>query len=271
MGKSNMHEDQFQVHAEAEQRHWWFRARRSIIRQLVASVMPPNKDRLILDVGCGTGANAAALNEDYECIGIDTSPHAIGLAKQRFPETHFVCGVAPTDIQELCQRADLYLMTDVLEHIEDDFGALARLVQHARPGSHFLLTVPADPSLWSGHDESHGHFRRYDRHSFSKLWKDLPMRERFCTYMNSRLFPAIKCVRTVNRWLGRTAGHAGTDVAVPHPWVNEILEQTFRGESVTINRLIDHPDRHGYKWGVSLIALLERSEGLVPSSSQQAA
>ena len=40
---------------------------------------------------------------------------------------------------------------------------LSELLAAASPGCYFLLTVPADPSLWSEHDESFGHYRRYDR------------------------------------------------------------------------------------------------------------
>ena len=40
---------------------------------------------------------------------------------------------------------------------------LSGLLAAAAPGAYFLLTVPADESLWSEHDESFGHYRRYDR------------------------------------------------------------------------------------------------------------
>ena len=50
---------------------------------------------MIVDVGCGTGANIAAMAEDYTCVGIDPSREAIELARSRFPGGRFVCGPRP--------------------------------------------------------------------------------------------------------------------------------------------------------------------------------
>src|SRR5690606_11962729 len=48
---------QFDLHAQIERRHWWFVARRRIIRSLIEAAIPPDQDRLVIDVGCGTGGN----------------------------------------------------------------------------------------------------------------------------------------------------------------------------------------------------------------------
>ena len=158
-----MQSEQFQLHAEIEQRHWWFVARRRILRRLVAEVVPPSPDALIVDIGCGTGGNVAALADSYRCVGIDTSAEAIALARRRFPQVQFIAGCAPNDLGPLAGQAKLLLLTDVLEHIEDDYLALSEILTATSPGCHLLITVPADESLWSQHDESFGHYRRYDR------------------------------------------------------------------------------------------------------------
>ena len=62
---------QFQIHSEIEQEHWWFLARRTVMKSLLSRVCPPSKDRLLVDVGCGTGGNSAFFKDDYTCIGID--------------------------------------------------------------------------------------------------------------------------------------------------------------------------------------------------------
>ena len=59
---------QFALHAELEDRHWWFRGRRAIVRRLVHRAFPPADGRAIVDVGCGTGANLADFAGPY---GID--------------------------------------------------------------------------------------------------------------------------------------------------------------------------------------------------------
>ena len=47
----------FQRHAAVEEQHWWFLARHRIMHRLVARVLPPSNDRVVVDFGCGTGAN----------------------------------------------------------------------------------------------------------------------------------------------------------------------------------------------------------------------
>ena len=99
----------------------------------------------MIDVGCGTGANLAALADRFNCVGIDTSAEAVELAQQRFPQAEFRVGYAPDDLGDLMPRANLVMLMDVLEHVEDDVGLLSSLIDAAEPGCHFLVTVPADP------------------------------------------------------------------------------------------------------------------------------
>ena len=256
-----MQKAQFDLHATIEERHWWFVGRRRILRSLVASVLPPSRKSLIIDVGCGTGANIAAFAGGYRCVGIDTSADAIAHARSRFPSVTFLNGMAPDDLGDLAGQADLFMLTDVLEHVEDDKGMLARLLASVRPGAHVLLTVPADPSLWSNHDVSFGHYRRYTRQTFRAVWKGLPVRPRLVSAFNSRLFPVVKAIRTMNRLRNETSGDAGTDLALPSGPINKILTGFFAGES---KRLVDVISRRGakpYCSGVSLVAILLREPG----------
>ena len=56
---------------------------------------------------------------------------------------------------------DLVVMTDVLEHLDDPAGALGAVRARLKPGGALLMTVPATPWLWSAHDVTHHHRRRY--------------------------------------------------------------------------------------------------------------
>src|SRR5262245_37315921 len=51
-------------------------------------------------------------------------------------------------------------MFDVLEHIQDDIGALRDIRSLLDPDGALLLTVPAHASLWSYFDEASRHCRR---------------------------------------------------------------------------------------------------------------
>jgi hypothetical protein len=201
--------EQFQLHAEIEQRHWWFVGRRRILRRLIA-------------------------------------------------------GSVPSDLGELAGQARLFLLTDVLEHVGDDFAMLSELLAAASPGCCFLLTVPADESLWSEHDESFGHYRRYDRARLEQVWAGLPAKTLLISYFNTRLLPLVRLVRAWNHRRGHAAGRAGTDFWLPDRPANVLLTAIFAGEAARLVRSVRAPRLCGYRAGASLIALLRREEGVIP-------
>ncbi len=256
-----MQSEQFQLHAEIEQRHWWFVARRQILRRLAAELIPPSAQTMVVDIGCGTGANIGALAGDYRCVGIDTSAEAIELAERRFPEVEFLTGRAPHDLGVRMGQARLFVMTDVLEHVADDFAMLSELLGAASPGSYFLLTVPADESLWSEHDESFGHYRRYHRERLASLWAGLPVDTLLLSYFNSRLMPVIRAIRARNRRRGKASGHCGTDFWIPPGPINGALRAVMAGESKRLLGMIRGQASQDYPRGASLIAVLRRNEG----------
>lgn len=258
-----MQAEQFELNYAVETSHWWFTARRSIFGELIRQILPPSRETTIVDVGCGTGGNFLKLAQDYNCVGIDPSAAAIELAKRRQPQVQFIRGFAPDDLGDLCQQAQLFMLTDVLEHVPDDFALLSRLFSVAKPGAYFLLTVPADERLWSAHDESHRHYRRYDRARFQRLWRDLPATELLAEYYNARLYPVVRGMRALNRLRGRSSGAADTDLKMPSPQINQMLHRTFASESRVLRGVLAGAKQQGYARGVSLIAILRREPGEV--------
>jgi SAM-dependent methyltransferase len=255
-----MQSEQFQLHATIEQQHWWFVGRRRILCRLIAEALPAAAGTTVVDIGCGTGANLAALADRYRCIGIDTSAEAVALARQRFPAVQFITGMAPRDLGDEMGRARLMLLTDVLEHVSDDFAMLSGLLSAATPGCLFLLTVPADESLWSEHDESFGHYRRYDRARLEHVWTGLPVSTLLLSYFSSRLLPVVRSIRAWNRFRGHASGTAGTDFWLPNRAANALLTATFAGESRRLLHCLRGRKR-GYRAGSSLIAILRRESG----------
>jgi SAM-dependent methyltransferase len=257
-----MNEAQYDLHAEIEDRHWWFAGRRAIVKRLLARIVPPGPDALVIDVGCGTGANIAALAPAYRCLGLDSSAQAIDHARARFSGVEYVCEAGVGACADRFANASAVLIMDVLEHVEDDFSMLSQVLALLRPGAHLLITVPADPSLWTQHDESFGHWRRYDAERLRVTWRGLAVEERLLSYFNTRLYPIVKLVRTVTRQRRRTAGAAGTDFTVPPAPINRGLERLFAGEGRMLERGIDRGGRP-YVRGASLIAILRRTEGTI--------
>jgi SAM-dependent methyltransferase len=251
--------EQFALFARIEQDHWWFVARRQIIGRILRLVVPPNENKTIIDVGCGTGGNIASLAGEYRCCGIDTTPDAIALARERFANVPFVLGAFPAGLEGFLDVASAITCMDVIEHVQDDVGFAKRLIDAAPPGSHLLLTVPADMTLWSQHDVTNDHYRRYDREGFAKVWAGLPVTVRLMSYFNSRLYPMVKAARWVANRRKTSHGADGTDFKMSSPPVNRLLMKIFRGESSKLEKSLDAPESPPYRRGVSLIALLRKS------------
>lgn len=248
-----MQPEQFAAHARVEERHWWFTGRRAILLRLIRAVVPPGG--AVADVGCGTGGNAAALAAaGYTMLGLDPSTQAIALARERFPGVTFVESDDPRRAAGHLAGGGLLLMTDVLEHVADDRALLTAAIDAVRPGSHLLLTVPADPSLWSAHDEAFGHHRRYTAATLAVLWREAPVDVRLLSAFNARLRPLIALHR---RWRGDRVAPGG-DLDVPTGPLNRLLHAVFAGEAGRLVAAIDH-SAPPWRRGVSLVALLRRA------------
>jgi len=65
---------------------------------------------------------------------------------------------------------DLVCALDIVEHVDDDEGALSELARVACAGATLLMSVPLHPSQWTAFDDFVGHRRRYEpQHLQSKL------------------------------------------------------------------------------------------------------
>ncbi len=245
-------------HRDVEDAHWWFVGRRKIFLDVIREVMRPSPGDLVVDVGCGTGGNVAALTGQYRCLGMDHSELAIDYARRKYPDCEFMLGDTLTGMSEVTDETALYTLTDVLEHIEDDRTFLAQVVAQARRGAHILITVPANPVLWSALDEEAGHFRRYETETLAALWSDLPVDVRFISYFNSRLYPLIWLARALGRWLPLFDGKRGSDLNIPPAPVNCCLSTVFAGETRRITALLNDGGGKPYTKGVSIVALLRR-------------
>ncbi len=230
-----MREDYYAEYAEFEENNWWFVSRRFIIRRLLAKRLPPAEHRRILDAGCGTGINLAMLREFGDVDGIDSSAKAVAYCGEREEKS-----VRQADLLELPLENDLYdLVTalDVLEHIQDDAGALAEIVRVCRPGGRILLTVPAFPGLWGDHDVVNQHVRRYSPSRFYTLVEESGLTIEHRSGMNLFLFPAAFLWRTYRRLLHRPSpGPNGPrpDNSHRHPIVNGLLRAAFTAEAPLI-------------------------------------
>ena len=110
----------------------------------------------IVEFGAGIGALADIWRTEFgispTCIEID--PNLAKLLQSKGFEVYNLISKVNEPIK--------YLYTsNVLEHIEDDLSALITIRQKMQLGSLLIIYVPALPILYSSHDKSIGHYRRY--------------------------------------------------------------------------------------------------------------
>ncbi|HRP07202.1 MAG TPA: hypothetical protein PLL69_01825, partial [Gemmatimonadales bacterium] len=61
------------------------------------------------------------------------------------------------------ERLDTAIALNVVEHIEDDVGAVRSMADSLVPGGRVVILVPALQWIYGRMDEELGHFRRYNK------------------------------------------------------------------------------------------------------------
>ena len=229
-----MEEHVYQQLYDLEDAHWWFRGRRAVLWAMLRRAGVPERagGARILDAGCGTGRNLAEFGRLGTAQGVDPSPQAIEFCRRRGLAEVEAGGLEALPFAD--GAFDLILATDVLEHVERDDVAASELRRVAAPGALLVVTVPAYRWLWSQHDDSHHHLRRYTAGSLRRRLAAAGWRPVLITYFNSLLLPPIALVRTLAR---RRAPRDGrTDYQLTGAALNRMLELPLRAEASLIAR-----------------------------------
>ena len=200
----------YQQMAELDERHWWYRARRKVLAELIRREVRPPRNAQILELD----DEARALSEKRLGRKIMRSPlPELG----EVPDRHY----------------DLIGAFDVIEHIADDKAALASIATKLKSGGKFVMAVPAHQWMWSAHDVVNHHQRRYSKRGLKALIDGSPLKLEKLGYMNSLLFPIAVAERAASKLLGKE----NADVKLPPAPLNAALEKVFAGERYLVGRL----------------------------------
>lgn len=209
--------------------HWYYASKAAALDRL----LQPVRFRTIADIGAGSGFFSRHLLEERAeareatCVDINyATDRDEWLADKRVAYRRDAKGVG----------ADLYLLMDVLEHVEDDVGMLSSVVQHAPATAQFVITVPAFSFLWSGHDEYLGHYRRYTLAQIADVARRAGLTIDKQCYFFGALFPAVAAVRMARRLLHPSAAPASDMKPLP-ALLNAVLRGVCRIEerAFTVN------------------------------------
>ena len=244
-----MYPDEYRVMFEIEDDYWWYRGLRELIKRLLERYLPAGSSQpMILDVGCGTGANLKLMQSYGNAIGVDISEEAIGFCRARgIPESRMLRASA-IDLPFPDRQFDLATSFEVLCNLKDDAAAFREIARVLKPGASFVVGLPAYQWLWSMHDVAVGHERRYDARQVREKLSSAGFQVERVTYANAMLLPLIAAVRLVGQ-RGKQKVHSDL---VPLPrMVNSFLTALFMAEMRTVSRV-------NLPFGVTLIAVARK-------------
>jgi SAM-dependent methyltransferase len=201
--------------AELEDDHWWYRERRHLLAKAISRLTPGRA----LDIGAAGGGNTRVLRDhgwdavalEYGSDGAEVA-HGRGLPTLRGDATRLPIADA---------SLDLVMAFDLLEHLHDDDAAVAEVRRVLKPSGTYLVAVPADPRLWSSHDEAVDHVRRYTREGLLDLLERGGFEIADVRSWNVLLRPVVAMRR-------RTS--SGSDLDDLHPVVNLGLRTIITAE-----------------------------------------
>ncbi len=184
-----------------------------------------------LDVGAGDGwiaqqaIDRLPASSEITCWDINYSTEELSSPLAQRPGLHLVTA-------EPAGRFDGVLMLDVIEHLENDISFLQNIVETKMTEDGWILvSVPAYQSLFTSHDVSLKHYRRY---SPSQLVAVLQAAGLSVTSQGS-LFQSLLLVRILQAARERlrppTSGSTGVGAWSGGPLVTRSLERVLGAES----------------------------------------
>ncbi len=178
---------------QLEEQLWWYRGMRMITRAVLdrfAGPPPPMGGvRNILDAGCGTGGALKWL-ADYGCVtGVDLTPYALRLARQRGPARLTCATLAALPLPS--EQFDLVTSFDVIVSMPapEERLALREMARVLRPGGLLLVRVAAFDWLRGAHDRVWRIKHRYTAPDLHRRLEAAGLRVELLSYANMWLFP----------------------------------------------------------------------------------
>jgi SAM-dependent methyltransferase len=238
--------------AKAETRHFWFRGFRAFVTPLLRHAAAGLARPLILDCGCGTGANLELLDRFGRAYGFDVSDVGlrIGRAAGRTRLTRASVAAAPFATASF----DIVTSFDVLYSLDDRHEqlAIAEMYRMLKPGGFAIVNVAAMNVLRGDHSVLSREVRRYNRADLSTRLEAAGFTIARITYTNATLFLPLLVARMLQRRRGlRDETDAEHEIVVPPEPINASMSVVMWAESLWL-RMFNAP------FGSSLLCLAQK-------------
>lgn len=206
-------------------RHWYYKSKAAALDRVVGAA--PGR---VLDVGAGAGffARHLLLRGATSAVCVDPG-YASDLDELVYDRPLLFRRAAQTG------PAELILMMDVLEHVDDDVGLARTVIAAAAPGTRVVVTVPAFNWMWSGHDVFLEHRRRYTLAGVHRVLAAAGLRNEGGRYLYGFVLPLAAASRVPARVMQIVLGRPlrpASQMRPARPLANTVLSAMCRMEAL---------------------------------------
>lgn len=239
-----MDDDEYQRMIDAGERHWWYRATRSLLEGLISPHLGSTvEDTICLDAAGGSGATgswlagrALTVLDDFELVALRAAAR-----------DHVGYRPVRADLNSLPHRThsfDVVLCVTALYHKmnPDPQAVVNEFARVTKPGGLVCLMEPGGKRLWRGHDEVTQAARRFSLAEIKGLTHTagLDLVRATCAY--SFLVPAAAVMGLLER------GKSTSDVGRNESGLGGLLGQVARAERALLRKV-------SLPFGLSVIAI----------------
>ncbi|MFZ0121741.1 MAG: class I SAM-dependent methyltransferase [Pseudonocardiaceae bacterium] len=244
-----MEKSEYARMAEHEQNYWWHLGRLEIIQTYMKRALRNRSNSIILNVGCGTGGTIGMLEKFGKVDNVDASNDAVAYVKKLGYRD--IVKIEDIDLPFKDKTYDVVGAFDVLEHIEDHESALFEWKRVLKDDGAIVITVPAYQWLWSEHDVSLHHRRRYTIKSLTAVAGKVGLRTEKKSYAISFSLPLVVGFRFASKILKNKAHSETSYVPVPRA-VNKLFIAILKAEAKMHNKI-------SLPVGTSVIAIMRKN------------
>lgn len=230
-----------QSYRTLDSEHWWWRARKEAILDLLQLRLPREGWGEILDIGCGDGLFFDQLLKFGNVEGVEPCSELISPDS---PHRHRIHLSTFDDMFRPGKHYSLILLLDVLEHVVNPVGFLRHALRLLTENGTILITVPAFNILWTNHDIVNHHLTRYTKKSFRAVAEKAGMSIIEERYWFQWTFPVKLAQRACEKLLRIDPANP----KIPITSINRNLYRLSRSELAIANRV-------SFPFGSSLLVM----------------
>lgn len=234
-----------------EKDHWYYSGKRDIVKYWLFKIFGQTSDKILVDIGAGTGILAKELNSYFSTFACDENPVELKIPVKFSFLKSIAC--TATDLPFPHNSIDIITAIDVIEHIRDERKAFLEFNRVINNSGILVIIVPAYQFLWSSWDTDLGHYRRYTEKSLRKNIEYINFKIIHLSYINTVMLIPIFFYRKSLSLKSYIFKKKRLEDWLPSSIINKILKKIF----VKLGCL---PIK--FPFGVSLICIAQKIDNI---------